>query len=80
MCGFSMKLVDDAGTLWKRWSTRVAASQLGLVGFWAILPTEWKTAVPNAVLLIVVMVFAIAFISAQALKQPGLKSLGDGDT
>lgn len=67
-----MKLADNADILWKRWSTRIAASQAGLVLFWVGLPAEWKAAIPNMVLMIVAGIFAVAFISAQAVKQPSL--------
>jgi hypothetical protein len=69
-----MKLVDDINTLWKRWSTRIAASQLGLVGFWAALPAELKAAVPGWALAITVAVFAVAFVSAQAVAQASLRA------
>mgnify|MGYP001580284589 CR=1 FL=1 len=73
-----MKLVDDLGTLWKRWSTRIAASQAVLVAFWLGLPDDWKTAIPGWALSIVVGVFALAVIGAQSVKQPGLKPPSDG--
>lgn len=74
-----MKLVDDVRLLHRRWSTRIAASQAGLVLFWVGLPPEWKTAIPNWVLAIVVAIFAVAFISAQAVQQPALNRPKDGD-
>ena len=67
-----MKLADNAHLLWRRWSTRIAASQAGLVLFWVALPDDWKAAIPKTVLMIAVGVFAVAFISAQAVKQPNL--------
>lgn len=68
-----MKLVDDAHLLWRRWSTRIAASQAGLVLFWATLPDDWKAAVPGYVIAIMVGIFALSFVSAQAISQPSLK-------
>lgn len=68
-----MKLVDDIHLLWKRWSTRIAAIQLtSAVAWWAVLPAEWKAAVPNWVLLVIVGAFAIGFVGAQSVKQKGL--------
>lgn len=64
-----LELVDDLRHLWRRWSTRIAASQAGLVLFWAGLPDEWKAAIPNTVLIAVVAIFAASFIGAQAVKQ-----------
>lgn len=69
------ELVDDARHLWRRWSTRVAASQAGLVAFWLGLPHEWKEAIPDWVLTTVVGVLAVSFISAQAVKQPALQAI-----
>ena len=67
-----MKLVDDAHLLWRRWSTRIAASQAGLVLFWLGLPDDWREAVPRWGIAVVVALFAVAFVSAQAVKQPKL--------
>ena len=71
------EFVDDAKHLWRRWSTRVAASQAGLVVFWIGLPREWKHAIPDWIITIAVGVFAVAFISAQSVKQPSLQALRD---
>lgn len=68
-----MKLVDDIDTLWKRWSTRIAGIQLtAALTYWALIPAEWKAAVPNWVLLLLVGIFGAAFMGAQAVKQPSL--------
>jgi hypothetical protein len=67
-----MKLVDDVHLLWRRWSTRIAAAQAGLVLFWTGLPDDWRAAVPGWVLAVVVGLFALTFISAQAVKQDKL--------
>ena len=67
-----MKLADNANLLWRRWSTRIAASQAGLVLFWAGLPEKWQDAIPAWILATCAGIFAIAFISAQAVKQPSL--------
>lgn len=67
-----MKLVDDAATLWKRWSSRIAALQVVTVPFWLGLPDDWKAAVPGWVLALTVAVFGAAFLTAQAVKQPSL--------
>jgi len=73
-----MRLVDDAHTLWRRWSTRLAASQAALVLFWLGLPQDLRDAVPRLALGIVVGILAVSFISAQAVAQPGLKKPKDG--
>jgi hypothetical protein len=75
----AMKLVDDIDKLYRRWSTRIAAAQGGLVIFWLGLPTEWKAAIPNWALSVAVGVFALAFIGAQAVKQPNLNQPKDGN-
>jgi hypothetical protein len=72
----AVKLVDDANTLWKRWSTRIAASQAGLMLFWLGLPDDWREAVPRWGIAVVVALFAFAFISAQAVSQPKLRKDG----
>jgi hypothetical protein len=69
-----MKLVDDAHTLWRRWSTRIAAVQFtAVVAWWGALPAEWKAAVPDWVILIVVAASAVGFMGAQAVAQPNLR-------
>lgn len=72
-----MKLVDDAHLLWRRWSTRIAAGQAGLVLFWSGLPDDWRTAIPEWALALVVAIFAVSFISAQAVKQESLHKDAD---
>lgn len=67
-----MKLVDDIGDLWKRWSTRIAASQGALVVLFVSLPEKWQDAIPHTVLAIFAGLFALGIISAQAVKQPNL--------
>lgn len=74
-----MKLVDDAHNLWRRWSTRIAASQAGLMLFWLGLPADWREAVPRVAIAAVVAILAFSFIGAQAVKQPKLNKLKDGD-
>jgi hypothetical protein len=74
-----MKLVDDVGNLWRRWSTRIAASQLGLVAFWLSLPQDLRDAVPRVALGAVVALLALAFISAQAVKQKKLQTPNGGE-
>lgn len=65
-----MKLVDDANDLWRRWSTRIAASQVGLVALFISLPEKWQDAIPHTVLAALAGIFALCIISAQAVKQP----------
>jgi hypothetical protein len=73
-----VKLVDDIGILWKRWSTRIAGVQLvSAVAFWAALPQRWQDAIPNWVILCIVSMFAAAFIGAQSVKQKSLQPDGD---
>jgi hypothetical protein len=74
-----MKLVDDLDTLWKRWSTRIAAMQAGLVLFWTQLPDEWRNAIPSWVLAVTVGICAVSFIGAQAVKQESIQKKGGED-
>ena len=67
-----MRLADNANLLWRRWSTRIAASQAGLVLFWVTLPDDWKASIPKMALMVMVGIFAVSFIGAQAVKQPNL--------
>lgn len=68
-----MKFVDDIGTLWKRWSTRIAASQAALVALFVALPEKWQDAIPHTVLAVIAGIFAFGIISAQAVKQKSLE-------
>lgn len=64
-----MKFVDDINTLWKRWSTRIAAAQVGLVALFVSLPEKWQDAIPHTILALLAGLFALSIISAQAVKQ-----------
>lgn len=64
-----LELVDDARHLWRRWSTRIAASQVALVALYVSLPDKWQDAIPQAVLAVLAGIFALSIISAQAVKQ-----------
>lgn len=64
-----MKVIDDLDTLWKRWSTRIAAAQVGLVALFVSLPEKWQDAIPHTVLALLAGLFALSIISAQAVKQ-----------
>lgn len=68
------QLVDDINLIWKKWSTRIAASQAALVLFWTGLPHELRNAVPEWVLTVAVALFGVSFICAQSVKQPSLQS------
>jgi hypothetical protein len=68
-------IVDDVGTLWKRWSTRIAAFQFSTVLiWWAGVPAEWKAALPASAGMLLLAGSGAAFIIAQMVKQ---KNLGD---
>jgi hypothetical protein len=70
---FRDHLIDDLGSLYKRWSTRIAGLQLtSAVAFWGLAPPEWKAAVPNWALLAMMAFFGLAFMTAQGIKQPSL--------
>ena len=64
-----MKLIDDLDTLYKRWSTRIAASQVALVALFVSLPEKWQDAVPHTVLALLAGLFALSIITAQSVKQ-----------
>lgn len=63
------QLADDIGGLWKRWSTRIQAAVITLAASWGLSPEEWRDAVPKWMLVALMAVFALATISAQAVKQ-----------
>lgn len=67
-----MKLVDDVNHLWRRWSTRIAASQAALVALFVSLPDKWQDAVPHWLLFGLFGVFAVSIITAQAVKQANM--------
>lgn len=70
-------LVADLGTLWRRWSTRLAGVQAtGVIAFWGLAPAEWKAAVPNWALFALMVFFGLCFIVAQAIKQSSLTPPG----
>lgn len=64
-----MKLIDDLDTLYKRWSTRIAASQVALVALFVSLPEKWQDAVPHTLLALLAGIFALSIITAQSVKQ-----------
>lgn len=64
-----MKFIDDIDTLYKRWSTRIAASQGALVALFVMLPEKWQDAVPHVALALLAGAFALAIIGAQTVKQ-----------
>lgn len=69
-----MKFVDDLRLLPRKWSTRLAGIQItSVVGFWALVPAEWKSAVPNGFMFALVIFFGLTFVIAQAIHQPKLK-------
>ncbi len=41
--------------------------------FWLGLPEDWRESVPRAAIAVVVAIFAVAFVSAQAVSQPKLR-------
>lgn len=68
-----IELIDDIDRLWKRWSTRIAASQAAMVAFWAGLPHEWKEAIPEWAVTFTVALLAVSFITAQTVKQKAIE-------
>ena len=64
-----MKLIDELDTLYRRWSTRIAASQVALVALFVSLPEKWQDAIPHTVLAILAGAFALCIIGAQTVKQ-----------
>jgi hypothetical protein len=73
-----MKLVDDAHTLWRRWSTRIAAFQVvTFVAFWALIPQDLRDAVPSWAKFGIVILLGLVFIIAQAISQPKLRDCKD---
>lgn len=75
-----MKLVDDIDNLYKRWSTRIAAVQVGsAVLFWAAMPDDLRDAVPHWVKCAMVAGFGLMFIGAQSVKQQKLQKRDDCD-
>ena len=73
-----MKLIDDLDTLYKRWSTRIAASQLALTALFVSLPEKWQDAIPHTVLAVLAGLFALSIITAQTVKQTTDISTKDG--
>lgn len=70
-----MKLVDDAHTLWRRWSTRIAGIQIvSAAAFWALLPADWRDAVPSWFKFGLVIAFGLSFIGAQSIAQRKLRN------
>lgn len=66
-------LVDDIRSLPKRWSTRIAGLQItSVLAFWALVPPEWRAAVPNWFMFGMVIFFGCTFIAAQSVQQKSL--------
>lgn len=77
LTAFRDHLVDDVQTLWKRWSVWISGSLLtSVIAYWGIVPAEWKAAIPNWLLAIVLIVGLVASISAQAIRQQNLTKDG----
>lgn len=74
-----MKLADDAHLIWKKWSARIAASQVALVALFVSLPEKWQDAIPHTVLAIMAGVFALSIIGAQSVAQPRLQKCKEGE-
>lgn len=69
-----MKLVSDARFLWRRWSTRIAAFQVGSIAIWWVaLPDEWKAEIPHSWIKGAVIISGVGFIGAQMVAQPKLQ-------
>ena len=69
-----MKLVDDARFMWRRWSTRIAAIQVGSIAvWWVALPDEWKAVIPHSWIKAAVILSGTSFIGAQMIAQPKLQ-------
>lgn len=69
-------LVDDVGKLYRRWSTQIQISIIPLAGGWIAAPQEWRDAVPKWCLVVLMVAYAVATVTAQAVKQPSLTKDG----
>lgn len=71
------RLVPNAANVWKRWSIKIAAAQVVLVGVWAALQTIGMTPeVPDWLKTMVVLVFSSAAVTAAFFPQKNLPPPG----
>jgi hypothetical protein len=68
-----MKLVDDIGSIWKRWSVRIVAAQVVLIATWAAFSAVGLAPdVANWIKWTIVGVFSAAALTAANLQQKNL--------
>lgn len=85
-----MKLVDDFTHFWKLWTVKIQGASLALAAAWVTAPQEWRDAVPKKALVALMILFALATLTARGVKQnlpappekkfepPEEKHVGDG--
>lgn len=69
-----MNLVDEASTIWKRWSVQITAAQAVIAVMWIALPPGWVPEVPEAVRWGIVVLLSAAAVTAQTVKQKNLNA------
>ena len=64
-----MKLIDDWRRAWRFFSVKLQGGVVALAAGWAVMPQEWKDAVPKWVLVACAGAFAIATIGGRVVQQ-----------
>lgn len=66
-------LVDDLSLIWRRWSVKIAASQLILIATWAAFSAvDMVPAVPDWIKAVVVVTFSAAAVAVSPFRQANL--------
>lgn len=67
-----MKLVDDARSIWKRWSVWVQSAVAALGLYFLTLPDKIQDAVPHWILVAIGVAGALATIGLMPIQQKSL--------
>ena len=73
-----MKLVDEIQHFWKFWTVKIQGISFGFAAAWAVAPPEWRDAIPKKVLVVLMVLFGFATVTARAIKQD-IKKPDEGD-
>lgn len=63
------ELIHNWRASWKLYSVRMQSAVIALAGGWALMPDDWRNAVPRWALVGCAAIFAIATIGGRVVKQ-----------
>jgi membrane protein required for beta-lactamase induction len=74
---FKMKLVEDWKDGWRWISTRCMALSLAMLGTWEVVPSEWKSSLPDGTLKYLVTALLVLGVFGRFIDQAPAGSPAD---